>query len=189
MNFPLLSFVKETTWDEIIQTWKQDEIDQVFWQKIYKQYSSWEKWREHCLQEFNLPKNGWRVYRIDDPELFATKAYCGPFNTWFKHYAKDDFPTKEERDLSSFGYIVPRSVLSRNPKIASIMENFPDCSQVLGVTDGEKFMLYEGHHRMCALTLAKEQGIKISTELYIAVHQFSTVDFYKHFYPQRTCNE
>ncbi|BBM83209.1 hypothetical protein [Candidatus Uabimicrobium amorphum] len=181
-----LSFIKNISWDEIIHTWKQDEVDQAFWQKIYKEYPSWEAWREACLKKFALPKDDWKVYRIHDPVLFASMAYCGPFHTWFKHYSNGEFPTEKERERSTFGYIVPNSSLKENPKINSIMHDFPQSSQVLGVSDGHKFMLYEGHHRMSALTLAKEQGIEIATELSIALRLFSVEEFRKHFYPQRT---
>ena len=183
---PQLSFIKNTSWDEIIHTWKQDEVDQVFWQKIYSKYPSWEAWREDCLKEFSLPKDEWKVYSIQDPMLFASTAYCGPFHTWFKHYSNGNFPTKEQRESSTFGRIVPRSTLHENPKIESIMNNFPTHSQVLGVSDGRRFMLYEGHHRMSALVLAKERGVKIVTKLNIALRLFSEDEFQKHFYPQRT---
>ena len=101
-------------------------------------------------------------------------------------FMNGNFPTKEQRESSTFGRIVPRSTLHENPKIESIMNNFPTHSQVLGVSDGRRFMLYEGHHRMSALVLAKERGVKIVTKLNIALRLFSEDEFQKHFYPQRT---
>lgn len=181
-----LSFVRDTSWDEIIHTWKQDEVDQVFWQKIYSKYPSWEAWREDCLKEFSLPKDNWKIYNIQDPMSFASAAYCGPFHTWFKHYAAGNFPSKEQRENSTFAYMVPRSSLQKNPKIENIMHHFPTSSQVLGISDGQRFMLYEGHHRMSALVLAKQRDVKIVTELNIALRLFSQDEFRKHFYPQRT---
>ena len=172
-----LYYNKDTNWQEILQIWKKDEVDQAFWQKIYQKFSTWELWREQCLDNDELPSRNWKLYTVHDPVIFAQKAYCGSFDTWFKHYAQGEFPTKEERDQSFLGNIVTTSSLHRNPKILEILHNFPRESQVLGITDGNRIMLYEGHHRCCALVLSAVNDIKVNVDLKIALSEYPLEEF------------
>lgn len=178
-----LSFFQNITWKEILDAWEKDEAHQVFWQEIYKQYPSWKKWRESCLSNDSLQYKDWMLYKINDPVAFANEVYCCPFNTWFKHYTEKNIPSKQERDNSYLGKIVMNSSLQNNPKICNILQEFPRESQILGITDGKRIMLYEGHHRCSALVLATMEKKIMNINLTIALCHYSVAEFEKIFYP------
>lgn len=162
-----LKFLEDISFDDVVKRWEDREGFREEWQKVAKEkgFPDWRSWRMSYLKEFGLLDCKWRVYEVL-PSLISA-MYTGPYSSWKEFY--------EDREKSTFNDISEK--LESNKKVKSMLESFPDESEFIGISDGERFMLIEGHHRAVAIAIALNKGIKIESEMKIALASIEKAEF------------
>ena len=166
-----VSFLKETSWDEVFKAWQEKESSRLEWQETAKMkgFETWEAWRSVWVEQIGAKDRSWSLYEIEDPIEALPEFLVGPTQSWQK-------PFKDELKLNStFMALLGKMPMQANKKISSIIEDFPVSTQFIGIklADG-RHMLLEGHHRAAALTLAKNQNmdLKVPGKVTLALTQF-----------------
>lgn len=152
-----LRFVKEVNWKEVFAVWRAAEGTDPVWQEFARRekgWDSWEAWRGYQAELFGAGEREWKLYEIVSPGEVVPKFRMGPFQGWQKHF--------EEKNVDTFENLVREKTdwVAENIGVRSRLEQFPEPTQFIGVylEDENVIVLYEGHHRAAAITLAAYQG-------------------------------
>ncbi|MEK7160780.1 MAG: hypothetical protein AAB724_02005 [Patescibacteria group bacterium] len=150
-----LIFVKNTTWPEVFEGWKNREANDPDWINCavnIKGWPDWVSWRGYTAAQFGSEKREWKVYRIVDVNKVAPAMLVGPYTGWQKR-----LPAK---NILSFAEMLeaPKNYeeFSKNDKVQGLMKNWPVSTQFIGAirADNKKIVCVEGHHRATAVALA-----------------------------------
>lgn len=155
MQIQGLHFITETTWPSIFQSWREREGVREDWQQSAKNkgWQSWDEWRDAWVRNFGAQERKWLRYEILDPLTTVPSFRVGPSQSWQKHFPKTESLTH------TFAELVERVSYEQNDKVKSMLENFPDSTEFIGIyLPNKTIMIIEGHHRATALALANKQG-------------------------------
>lgn len=155
-----LTFKQDTTWDKVFATWKAAEGAYPHWQALAQSrgYESWEAYRTERSEELTLQTHDWRIYMIDDPNRLLPQTILGPYTAWQAHFNKKIVHTFQDLIEQQLDWVVA------NDGIQRAKQEFPKESQFIGLylESRDQIVLYEGHHRAAAITLALYEGAPLS---------------------------
>lgn len=167
-----LIFIKDTTWPEIFESWKNREGNDSGWintaTKI-KGWPDWASWRQYTAAQFGAEKREWKIYRIANPNKVVSEMLVGPYTGW-----QNRLPVK---NILSFAEMleIPANyeAFSKNDKVFGMIKNWPASTQFIGIVraDNKKIVCLEGHHRATAIALVSRnnESLKIDGEVTIAL--------------------
>ncbi len=167
-----LIFVKNTTWQEVFEGWKNREGSDPGWincaTKI-KGWPDWESWRQYTAAQFGAEKREWKIYRMVNVNKVVPEMLVGPYVGW-----QNRLPEKNALTFAETLQIPERhEFASKNDKVASMIKNWPIDTQFIGVirADNNKIVCIEGHHRAMAIALAarNNESLKFNSEITIAL--------------------
>jgi len=148
-----LKYLNIVSWQEVFDVWKSNEGADPVWQafaKNEKGWDTWEQWRGYQASILGADEREWKLYEILDPNQVVLKFLIGPFPGWQKHF--------EEKNTHTFEYLVSDKTewVKENIGIKTRREHFPQQTQFIGLylEDKQKIVMYEGHHRSAAISLA-----------------------------------
>ncbi|MBI2475451.1 hypothetical protein HYV69_03450 [Candidatus Uhrbacteria bacterium] len=148
-----LKYINDVSWQEVFNVWKANEGSDPVWQafaKNEKGWDTWEQWRGYQASILGATKLEWKLYEIFNPNQIVPKFLIGPFPGWQKHF--------EEKNVHTFEYLVSKKTewVKENIGIKTRREHFPRSAQFIGLylEDKNKIVMYEGHHRAAAISLA-----------------------------------
>jgi hypothetical protein len=148
-----LKYLNNVSWQEVFDVWKENEGSDPVWQtfaKTEKGWDTWEQWRGYQSSILGADEREWKLYEIPDPNQTVPKFLIGPFPGWQKLF--------EEKNVHTFEDIVRDKTewVKENIGIKTRRENFPQSTQFIGLylEDKQKIVMYEGHHRSAAISLA-----------------------------------
>jgi hypothetical protein len=156
----LLSY---STWPAVFAAWQAEEGTDPAWQAeaLKRGFTSWADWRgsiaESKLGAANLD---WQIFSFDNPMMEIPAMLLGPFKGWQSRVASIV--------AASFTNLIdlPAELeyWSTNPKIISLMNNFPSPTQFIAVIreDTGALVCLEGHHRATAVAHAAKLGRPIN---------------------------
>ena len=152
-----LKYLKQTTWKNVFATWKQHEGSDPAWQKFAVEergFDSWEAWRSAQSEKVHAADLDWNIYTITNPNDFILDLLLGPFRGWQKFFEEKLQHTVQDIVDKEFDWI------NNHNKTKELRKNFPEKTQFIGLYLPwvNKMMLYEGHHRAAAITVAKKVG-------------------------------
>lgn len=150
-----LRFAGETTWEEVWQRWAADESNDQGWQQVArdKGWDTWEEWRLAWVANFQAATRKWLLYTIEQPLDTVSNLLIGPAQGWQNRFPED------QRNIYTFADLVERDCFSQHQKIQSILDNFPERTQLIGlVKPNGEIVCIEGHHRAMALAIAQKQN-------------------------------
>lgn len=152
---------------EMMKRWHEREGTREEWQKLAKEkgFDDWESWRKSYLEKFDLLEKEWAEYDIPYEKL--VDFFVGPYKGWKQFY--------EDRDKSRFSDICDKLV--DHNKVKDILANPPKNSEFIGVTDNERYMLIEGHHRVAAIALAIKKGVNLGINSTIDLAKITKEEF------------
>ena len=146
IQYKSLKFIRPISWEEIFACWKKGEAWQESWQKHWKErgFSSWDQWREAYASPLS-PKNlDWFLFEIENPLEDLPNFFGVPSRGWIEK-AYNGEKTKQLKNILTL------PIVSENPKILNIKNNFPEETMLTGIVFKNKIILYEGQHRSCAI--------------------------------------
>lgn len=154
-----LSFVRQMTWSEVFETWR--EIEAGIWEQVYKEkgFATWEEWRGSAVAPFLPEKRVWLLYQVLQPDLVIPQAWVGPFKGWKKYLLG--------KGEGRFRDALASPEIYDNEKFVGLLANFPSTTTLMGVRYGEEIAIFEGSHRAMAITMGVGEGRKIAKELFI----------------------
>lgn len=163
-----LKLVRSIEWNEVFSIWEKQEADLQYWIEHYKHrgFNSWQDWRRSSVEELNPENLKWNLYEVLDPMVAVPKFHAGPFRAWIKKYYKD-------KETITFSELTMNIEIQNDNNIHEIIKNFPKNSIIVGVVNDGKIVIVDGLHRCCALSIEKEDNGVISTQLFIALADFS----------------
>lgn len=142
-----MKFIKQTTWEEVYNTWK--EAEKATW-KEHKNRQSFKDWESFRAPQIAMLKNfTWSLNEITPLHLHTLE--CGDFTHWNKLAQEKE--TRLLKDLAQAEHF------KNHPKIQALAQNFPSPTHLIST----KNSLLEGHHR--AITLIQNPHLK--TKLFI----------------------
>ncbi|MBI4714021.1 hypothetical protein HY771_02440 [Candidatus Uhrbacteria bacterium] len=148
-----LKYLNDVSWQEIFNVWKSNEGLDPVWQafaKNEKGWDTWEEWRGYQASILGASEREWKLFEILDPNQTVPKFLIGPFQGWQKLF--------EEKNIRTFEDLVHDKTewVKENIGIKTRREHFPQPTQFIGlyIEDKQKIVMYEGHHRSAAISLA-----------------------------------
>lgn len=157
-----MRFVKNTTWEEVFDGWRQREANNPNWihcaTKI-KGWPDWESWRKFTASQIGLENLSWRIFEFTDPINEIPAMLIGPYASWQARVLK--------KNQSAFEDIlnIPEQFdfFKKHDKVISMINDFPSPTELIGLIreDKNKIVCLEGHHRAIAVALAKKQNKSI----------------------------
>lgn len=170
-----MKYLKNTTYKEIFESWREQEGNNLEWLKIAhkKGWPDWESWRRYSASQIQADKREWKIYQFENPLEEISAMLIGPYTGWQK-----DLPEKNKLSFAETMQIPKRLKWAQNhSKVQSILKNFPADTQFIGIirADNEKIVCLEGHHRAIAVAFAKQtsQPIIFSGKITIAIAEFA----------------
>jgi hypothetical protein len=169
---PELTFVETTSWQDVKQSWKDDEDSKSFKREYAEHgHESWESWRKVIFDTLHLDELDWVKYEVADPTLTIPKFHGGPFVPWHNlYYGNKYLPTFEEI-VANEGTDVP----SRD-KFASIIESDKPI-QLIGLQKDNEIYIVEGMHRSTSIALAASRNQDINVPVYLLLAQTNLQQF------------
>jgi len=158
-----MKFIKDTTWPEVFQGWKEREASNPGWincaTKI-KGWPDWKSWRSFTASQFQADKREWQIFEFTDPLNEIPDMLIGPYQGWQKK-----LPQKNSLTFKDLLNIKEQyNSFSKNKGVLSIMAGLPFSTAFIGLIrdDLDKLVCLEGHHRATAIALTKKQGKQIN---------------------------
>ncbi len=138
-----MKFLKDTTWDEIYNAWRQRETKHDLWKEYYerKGFKSWEEFRAKHIEQEQLPNLKWKLYEITPEEI--PSFHCGNYTNWQKLAKEIGDDTFEKLSCVPF--------FQNHQKIKNLLADFPTETELIALKKGNDIYLFEGHHRAVAL--------------------------------------
>lgn len=145
---PSLTLVEDCSWETVLDHWEHTEST-AGWEPVWRDrgFSSWREWRLSYLGELNPSNRAWKRYRLSDPHLLLKDAFGGGFKGW-REYAP------QGATCATFEQIASHPNVAANTKVAGILDTFPAETVLIGCTDGDRLMIFEGMHRSTAMVYA-----------------------------------
>ena len=149
-------FIKELSPSEVFSLWEKGEGQLESWNKvaIEKGWDSWKDWRWHCFKSVKGDKASWNLYEIVNPNKSIPHFKIGPTQSWQKHFA--------EKNNHTFQDLIDEHIewVKQNDGVQVQLKEFPQPSHMIALhfPDADQLVLFEGHHRSAAITLAKKMG-------------------------------
>jgi len=155
-----LLFKQNVTWDGVWNIWKAYEGSDPVWQRFAvkeKGFESWDAWRRYQISFLKPETLQWCLYKIKKPMEFIPSMRLGPFRGWQKHFV--------EKNVKTFADLVDEQYdwVKENVGVKNRLENFPQKTQFIALylKDEDVYVMYEGHHRATAISLAVNDGVDI----------------------------
>lgn len=167
-----LSHISGTSWDAVLTDWRNREANLWGWETHWqaKGFQSWDAWREGFYKKLDLQNKEWNLYRINNPRTFIPTMWAVAYNGWRRYY--NDGVTR-----ATFSELVKHVDLSKNNKVADLLNDFPNETTIIILRNENKFAVFEGMHRCSAFTLAQEQGRVINSQITAAVADVDETTF------------
>lgn len=157
-----MKFIKDTTWQEIFDGWREREADNPGWIECatkIKGWPDWESWRSFTGEQINAKNREWKIYQFEYPLEEIPEMLIGPYSGWQSRVLNKNKTTFKEL------LEIPAQLeeWSRHSGLLSIVNGLPFTTEFIGLIrkDLDKIVCLEGHHRATAMVLAKKQGLKI----------------------------
>lgn len=154
--------IKPTTWEEVFQSWRDNEAHNPGWIRCateIKGWPDWESWRRYMAGQLKLEKKDWELYRFSNPLREVSEMLVGPFTAWQKN-----LPVKNVLSFGEFLEVPEKhEQFSNHDTVRKMMDSMPFTSYMTGLIreDNRKLVCIEGHHRAAVLALANKLGRKI----------------------------
>jgi hypothetical protein len=164
MNIPGLTLIRELSWNDVFEFWRENEEHRENWTKLWKErgFASWADWRKTYADGLGLPSKSWKLYRVDDASISIPDFHGGPFRGWTERFYNG-------ASAPAFKEIVKHPDIRSHTGILDIKKHFPVPTTITGVQNDDGIVITEGMHRCAAIALAAADGQNIATELYIAL--------------------
>lgn len=148
-----LRFLRDISWPEVFFVWKANEGMDPVWQAFAKKekgWDTWEQWRGYQTSFLEADKREWKLYEIVDPNKIVPHFLIGPFQGWQKHFEEKNSRIFEELICEKTDWV------QQNTGVKIRRANFPQSTQFIGLylEDKQQIVVYEGHHRAAAISLA-----------------------------------
>lgn len=165
LNF---EYLQETSWSEVFGYWRENEAHQARWSEHYTNlgFASWDEWRSNHVAPLTLDSRAWTLYRVVNPLQSIPDWYGGPFVSWKKQYYGD-------KDSLTFAELAQLPDIQQNPVIKELAAQFPVSTSLIGLVQNDRVVILEGMHRCCALALLASHGQHVTTNITIALTDFS----------------
>lgn len=158
----MIKFIKDTTWEEVFEEWRNCEADNPRWIRTatkIKGWPDWESWRRFTSSLIGAEKRSWKIYEFTDPTNDIPEMLVGPYQNWQKKLP--------EKNKNSFKELIniPENYefFTKHPAVVAMMENFPSSAGFIGlIREDNRMVCLEGHHRATAIALAKKDGKTIN---------------------------
>lgn len=157
-----MKLIKNTTWGEIFENWKNRESNNPDWIECatkIKGWPDWKSWRNFTAQQIDAENRNWQIYKLTNPAEEISSMLIGPYSSWQNKVINKNNTTFEELlDIpEQYKYF------SQHNYILKILSALPFSTELIGIIreDNSKIVCIEGHHRATAITLAKKQKTKI----------------------------
>lgn len=160
-----LKFIRNIAWLEVLDDWREREKDHWGWEEHIKErgFKDWDEFRSRIHSKFSDPSvREWKLYQVEDPYKFVPNIFIGAFPGWKKYYP-------EGVNKIRFIDLVRNPEVAKNPKVASIVKSFLSPTTIIGLRYKDDFMLYEGTHRACALSLLRDRKNRPEIDLKIVL--------------------
>lgn len=165
LNKELLHWRRKLFWEEVFTFWHDNEAYDPDWQKLAKKrgFASWAEWRlSQYAEHFQCAKAEWGLYEISEPLKAFPDFIGGPFKTWVKlHYG--------DKQFRSFAYLATLPDIQNNPKVQSMMADFPINRVISCLCVGQRITVIEGMHRSCALACLAAQNKPFTGSILAAI--------------------
>ena len=150
--------VKPLTWEEVLEIWQNNEINEVHWQAYWREkgFNSWYEWRKKYIEPIAALNKEWRLVKVAEPLKSVPNFHGGPYTGWDKNFY-------EGRDLPTF------AEMKENPAAAEYLKNLPAKTTMLAWNTEIGVVIIEGMHRCAAITKAAKEGLGLKLELYLAI--------------------
>ena len=163
-----LTEIGPTSWEEVFSIWRNGEANIPRWVDHYERrgFDSWDEWRKSTIQDLKAEKLNWKIYRLHDSQKAVPHFYGGPFRAWMQKYYGGS-------PIAPFSEIIEHEEVQKSQLVREMIENFPKKTTLIGLLADDKVVILEGLHRCSALAVAAQKGMKIKTEAYILLAEFS----------------
>jgi hypothetical protein len=172
-NIPTgLTFVSDVSWDEVMQSWKNDEDTDTFRREYTEQgYDTWESWRRVIIDPLHLDRLTWALYEVDDPLASIPNFRGGPFKPWEDMY----YGGKKAPTFAEIVDTEGTDVNTRDKFTEINASNGP--IKLIGLLKGTSVYIIEGMHRSTALALAAARGQSVSRPVYLLLARTDLAEF------------
>ncbi|MFA5187842.1 MAG: hypothetical protein WC460_00590 [Patescibacteria group bacterium] len=160
-----LDLIKELTWPDVFEIWRQNEDYPnshwiTHWQS--RGFKSWEEWRQTYVQPLGLADLKWQLYNIPEPLIILPFCHGGPFRSWVELYYHG-------QTAPSFSSLAQDQKVEKNSGVQTMLKNFPVQTIISGVIVNGEIRIVEGMHRATALAVAAKNGIKLNSLVKMAL--------------------
>ena len=174
MNYSKNNFLKHSeniTWEKVFGFWRKNEADHPDWIRTYQEkgFNSWDDWRNSHAERLKCKGLEWHLYELVDPLKNIPSFYGGPFKTWVKLYYN-------RKETCRFSELANLEKIKTNKKVASLVNNFPKETIMIGLVLKNKITIIEGMHRCCAVALIGKNKQKFQSEIKIALAEYPEKD-------------
>ena len=158
-----MKYFKDTTWQEVFETWKKGEGSDPSWINVAKKvkgWADWESWRRFGAKQISAEQREWKFYELEDPMREISEMLIGPFTSW-----QSRLPEKNKSTFIDLINIPEQyEHFRKHGKVISMLESFPLDTEIIGFIrewDG-KIICLEGHHRATTVAIAVKEGKKLN---------------------------
>ncbi len=174
-----MQYLRDISWDEVFDGWRQREASNPGWVEVatkVKGWPDWESWRRHSAEALGAPKRAWKLYRFDNPGEEIPSLLMGPYSGWQSRVPEG------RRNAATFGEMLAQpeqyAFWNGHEGVAKIIAGLPFPTDLIGVkrADNGGIVLFDGHHRATAISLAtmSENALDWSgTEVRIALTELA----------------
>lgn len=158
INKEQFEFIKPLTWGEIVEIWRNNEINEEHWRIYYelKGHKSWDQWRKKYIYAYAALNKDWYLVKVKDPLASVPSFRGGNYKGW-----KENF--YEGKELPTF------SEVKEHPVAGKFLKNLPKETIIIALNTDIGVVVAEGMHRCAAITKAVKEGKKLNLSLYIAM--------------------
>lgn len=161
-----LFYLHDLFWEEVFGIWQDNEAWDPNWVRLAlsRGYRSWAHWRlKGYAYPFECPKAKWALYQINNPLELVPNFYAGPYRTWIKMWYRG-------KTRRPFSYLARLPGIQVNPKIKSMVENYPSEAILLGLRlKSGKIVIIDGTQRGCALAIMALRKIVFKDPVLLAL--------------------
>lgn len=167
-NYHDLEFVRPLSLSETFGFWHDSEGSSQHWLDVARSrgFETWEEWRRTYFAPFRMEERTWNLFRVVNPLLTVPLFRGGPFQGWIEQTYGDTGMTPE------FRVIAKRLTAAQDAYVAKLKASFPRTTTIIGVLTDNGVVMVEGMHRCCALGQASAEGLRIDTDLHIALGDY-----------------
>lgn len=151
-------FIKPLTWDEVVQIWRNNEINEEHWKAYYesKSFKSWEDWRKKYLDAYAALNENWYLIKVKNLFVSVPNFHGGNYKGWEDHFY-------EGKKLPTF------AEMREHWAAAEFLKSLPKETTIIALNTDIGIVVAEGMHRCAAITKAAKEGMQLNTDFYMAV--------------------